>query len=424
MGKNWLRLDNAAMIFPPISGKKAPNTFCLSMTLKENINPAILQEAVMQVLESEDTFRVRLKKGLFWFYLEDNDKPFLVEKEPPRFMEYIDRRYNGNYLFRVFYYGKRISAVFFHALTDGTGGLYFLKQVVYTYLLLSGKDVKAEGEVKPLELPTLNEEKVDKFINVAKKTNEKKIAEVKAFKLTGTPFKVFGTGLIFGECRIDDVKKQAKKYGATITSYLCALYIYSIYKAYIENKNTKNKMVAISIPVNIRGIHPSATKRNFSLVVRITYDFSNGGTLEDVIASTIEQFKVKLTPEQIDAQIQTNVSIEKNVLMKFVPRIIKSLALKIAYHIRGVRQESTNLSNLGKIELPESIAKYVDEVRFILQASQTTQKNLGVVGYDNKLFMSFSRRHCETSAEREFFRMLEDAGVDVVVSSNYWEVGK
>ena len=419
----WYRLDNAAMIFPPISGELSPNTFCLSATLDTKIDRDILQKSVDQVLQSEETFRVRLKKGVFWYYLEENDKQLVVEEESPRFMEFVNYHYGSNHLFRVFYYNNRISVVFFHALTDGTGGLYFLKQLVYTYLVNSGHKIETEGMVKPLEVPTTNEEKIDKFINVAKKTKEKKIAETKALQLSGTPFKVFGTGVIVGECDTLKVKEQAKKYNTTITGYLCGIYLYSIYKAYIENKNPKNKVVAISIPVNIRKQHPSETKRNFTLVARISYDFSNGADLDDVLKSAAEQLKTKLTKEQIDAQIQTNVSIEKNVFMKILPRCIKSLALRIAYKIRGVTQESSNLSNLGNIELPADISKHVKDIRFILQASKTTQKNFSITGYDGKLYLSFSRRHVENDAEKEFFRMLTSSGIDVTVASNYWEVG-
>ncbi len=422
MDKFWFRLDNAAMIFPPISDTRSPNTFCLSATLDENIDKDVLQQAVNSVLASEDTFRVRLKKGFFWFYLEENEKPFVVEEEPPRFMEFIDYRYGNNYLFKVFYRDNRISIVYFHALTDGTGGLYFLKQVIYKYLLLRGYKIETEGMLKPLAVPTLAEEKIDKFMNIDASVKEKKIPEHKALKLTGTTFKIFGTGLIVGECATNKVKEQAKKYGTTITGYLCGLYLYSIYKAYIENKNPKNKLVAISIPVNIRGLHPSETKRNFSLVVRICYDFSKPATLEDVLTETAKQFKQKLTKEQLDAQIKTNTAIEKNVFMKIVPRFIKSLALKIGYHIRGVKQESSNLSNLGKIELPDDVAKHIKELRFILQASKTTQKNFSVVGYNGKLFFAFSRRHAETLAEREFFRLLSANDIDVSIASNNWEV--
>ena len=67
MSKKWFRLDNAAMIFPPVSGKNSPNTFCFSATLNEKVDKDILQKSVSQVVQSEDTFRVRLKKGLFWY---------------------------------------------------------------------------------------------------------------------------------------------------------------------------------------------------------------------------------------------------------------------------------------------------------------------------------------------------------------------
>ena len=419
----WYRLDNAAMIFPPISGEQSPNTFCLSATLDRKIDKDILQKSVNQVLQSEETFRVRLKKGVFWYYLEENDKELIVEEEPPQFMEFVKYYYGSNHLFRVFYHENRISCVFFHALTDGTGGLYFLKQLIYTYLVNCGLKISTEGMVKPLEYPTLNEEKQDKFMNVAQKTKEKKIAETRALQLSGTPFKIFGTGVIVGECDTLKVKEQAKKYNTTITGYLCGVYLYSLYKAYIENKNPKNKNIAISIPVNIRKQHPSSTKRNFTLVARIAYDFSNGANLDDVLKESAKQLKTKLTKEQIDAQIQTNVSIEKNVFMKILPRALKTLALKIAYSIRGVKEESSNLSNLGNIELPADISSHVKDIRFILQASKTTQKNFSVTGYNGKLFLAFSRRHVENAAEKEFFRMLSNAGIDVTVASNYWEVG-
>ena len=136
MSKYWLRLDNAAMIFPPVSGKQSPNTFSFSAVLDEPIDKDILQESLNQVIKSEDTFRVRLKKGMFWYYLEENDKLPVVQQEPKDFMEYIDFRYDDNYLFRVYYLENKITIVYYHVLTDGTGGLYFLKQLIYQYLHL------------------------------------------------------------------------------------------------------------------------------------------------------------------------------------------------------------------------------------------------------------------------------------------------
>lgn len=424
MIKNWFRLDNAAMIFPPISNKLCPSTFCLSATLDVKIDKEILEKSVNEVLQSEDTFRVRLKKGIFWYYLEENNKKPIIEEETQKQMEFIDYRKGDNFLFRVTYYENRISVTFFHALTDGTGGLYFLKQIVYRYLVNSGIKVKTEDLVKDIDMPTTNEDKDDMFLKIKHKNKEKKIGEQRACKLYGTPFKHFGTGIVYGECAIDEVKKLAKEYDTTITGYLCAVYLYSMYKAYLENKHKKNKMLCVSVPINIRKRHPSQTKRNFTLVIRIAYDFKNGATFEEVAASAAKQLKEKLTTNQIDAQIRFNVSAEKNFFIKIMPRFLKNLVLKIAFHIRGTRQETTDLSNLGNIELPSSMQKHVKNIRFTLHSTKDLQKSLAMTGYNGKLYFSFARRHVETDAEKYFFRMLSGNGVKCTVTSNNWEVAK
>ena len=424
MSKYWYRLDNAAMIFPPISDKYSPNTFCMSATLNEEIDKDVLQKSVSQVIKSEDTFRVRLKKGLFWYYLEENNKEPIVEDEPADLMQYIDYRYGDNFLFKVYVSGKRISVVYFHALTDGTGGLYFIKQIIYRYLINKGYNIDNEGIVKPIDVPTISEESTDKFMQVKTSKNTKKIAEIKAHKLTGTPFKVFGTGIICLECDIDKVKELAKKYNTTITGYLCGVYMYSLYKAYLEDKNHINNSIAISIPVNIRKNHPSTTKRNFSLVVRISHDFSKLASFEEIMNECISQFKEKITTEQLDAQIRFNTGAEKNWLMKIVPRVIKNVVLKFAYWIRGNKQETTNLSNIGEVLMPSDMTSHVEKLHFILQASKTTQKNFSVAGFRGKLFMAFSRKHVESAAEKYFVKTLTDNGVDVVLQSNYQEARK
>lgn len=422
MSRNWFRLDNAALIFPPISNKNCPNTFCLSATLDEKIDKEILKKSLGEVLKTEDTFRVRLKKGIFWHYLEENLNIPIVEEESERLMEYIDLKRGDGYLFKVTYYENRINVTFYHALTDGTGGLYFLKQIVYRYLVNSGHKIRTDGLIKSVEMPTTNADSADTFLTVKNETKEKKIGENRAFKPKGTPFKRFGTGIIFGECSIDEVKTLSKEHGTTITGYLSAVYLFSIYKAYIENKNVRNKTVAVSIPINIRKRHPSETKRNFTLVVRIAYNFKNGANFEDVLKSASKQLKEKLTTPQIDAQIEFNVGAEKNFLIKILPRALKTLILKIAFNIRGTRQETTDLSNLGDIELPKSMQEHVKNIRFILHSSKTMQKNLAMTGYNGKLYFAFSRRHIETDCEKTFFRMLAEKGVNCTVSSNNWEV--
>ncbi|MEG1009456.1 MAG: MFS transporter, partial [Clostridia bacterium] len=55
----WRRLDNSAKIFPISTGKKYSNVFRLSAVLLDNVNKKKLEEAVKNVLEKYDSFKVR-----------------------------------------------------------------------------------------------------------------------------------------------------------------------------------------------------------------------------------------------------------------------------------------------------------------------------------------------------------------------------
>ena len=78
---NWRRLDNSAKIFPIASSKKYSSVFRLSAVLKEKINRDILKKAVDRVLENLPSFKVKLKKGAFWYYFEENNKDIIIEEE-------------------------------------------------------------------------------------------------------------------------------------------------------------------------------------------------------------------------------------------------------------------------------------------------------------------------------------------------------
>ena len=126
----WYRLDNAAKIFPPSKNKYDAKIFRFSVSLKENIDKNILESALKITLEEYPVFKSILKKGFFWYYLEEsNIKPIVVE-EHLRPCSAFD---NGN-LFQVTYYKKRINLEVNHALTDGTGTLTFLKSLTANYI--------------------------------------------------------------------------------------------------------------------------------------------------------------------------------------------------------------------------------------------------------------------------------------------------
>ena len=152
-GNDWYKLDNAAKIYPAISGPGRGSVFRVAVQLKSDVSPATLQEALAITLPRFPTLAVKMKKGLFWYYFEGNpDIPKVTpEKAPP--CRAIDTDETNGFLFRISYYKTRISFEVFHALTDGTGALAFLKSLTSQYLILSGSGMFSDGCILDCEEP-------------------------------------------------------------------------------------------------------------------------------------------------------------------------------------------------------------------------------------------------------------------------------
>ena len=140
-------LDNAALIFPAIRRAEWVNVFRVSMTLKEDIDPRTLQRAVDHLKPRFPSVYVRLGSGLFWYFLEEVHAVPRVRQDYAYPLTHMGARELRRCCFRVLYYKNRIAVEFFHALTDGSGGMIFLKTLAAEYLRIKyGTVVPPTGE--------------------------------------------------------------------------------------------------------------------------------------------------------------------------------------------------------------------------------------------------------------------------------------
>ena len=123
---------------------------------------------------------------------------------------------------RVLVYKDRIAVEFFHAVTDGTGGLIFLKTLLAEYLSEKyGINVPAEkGVLGRLEEPD-EEELEDSFLRYAGDVKASR-REATAWHLSGTPEPDGYVNLITMMLRVPEVKACAKEHGVSVTELLCA----------------------------------------------------------------------------------------------------------------------------------------------------------------------------------------------------------
>lgn len=413
----WHRLDNAAKIYPAISSSGG-SIFRVAVQLKAEVNPQILQDAVNITLPRFPTFAVKMKRGLFWYYFEPNhNKPIVtVEGVPP--CRAIEIEETNGFLFRVSYYKKRISLEMFHALTDGTGALTFLKSLVFQYLSLSGYGVFSDGNVLDHETqPSAGEieDSFNKYYNPRMKCNR---SEEKAYHICGTRTSPESIGIVHGIAPLESFIRLVKKNKASVTEYIAALIIYSIYSTQLKNRKCAMP-VKVSVPVNLRKIFPSQTLRNFFSHVNVGLAFTDGDySFEGILDVVRGRMREEIQPAKLIEKISANVKAEKNIFMRLVPLPIKNVVLKLALNAYGESLFTCSLSNLGPIPMPEAMAEHLKRFEFVLGPPAMNLLNCSVCSFKDDIIMTFTKAMYETDIERFFFRFLAEKGLDVTIETN------
>lgn len=410
---HWLKIDNAGKIFPAVSNESRSSTFRLSFDLFDDVDPVVLEKAVNYLLPRFDTFNVKLKNGLFWNYLAANNNYFKVEKENNIIGQYRLKS-PSLYCFRVLYYQKRITLETFHTLSDGTGALEFLKSIVFEYLKEKGVDI--DNESKIVSETVINQyEQVDGFTYNYDKNNKLNLKEDNAYQLKGELYSDYYNLFVKATFSMNDFLSVCHKKGVTVTQYMTALLIYSIYLNQPQCRKSK-KPIKIFVPVNLRKFFDVNTLRNFSLYIKVSIDAYNKIlSFDDILESTVTQFKEQLNKDHLAKRINANVYFEKNIFIRLIPSFLKDIAFKIAYYFLGNRVSTSYVSNLGKVDLPSQMYSYVNNVDFV-NAGENLY--LTMVTLQDKMNVIFSSRLTDKSTIFSVIKSLQKENLDIVIQTN------
>lgn len=148
-------------------------------------------------------------------------------------------------------------------MTDGTGGLIFLKTLTAEYLSQKyGIQIPAErGVLGRLEDPD-PEELEDSFLRYAGQITASR-KEQTAYHLSGTPEPDGFLDLTTLMLPVDAVKAKAKEFGVSVTEFIAAVMMKAISDLQTEKvpRRMRRRPVKVLLPVNLRGLFPSRTLR-------------------------------------------------------------------------------------------------------------------------------------------------------------------
>lgn len=412
----WERLDNTAHLFPVIAGESMSNVYRISVTLSELVEPALLQEALDIVLPKFDGFNLRLRQGIFWYYFEENGKPApRVRKEHTFPCRFIHQNKNHSYMFRVTYYKYRINLEVFHVLTDGMGGINFLKELTYQYLRLAHPQLKEKVGDSLDSSTSLNRE--DSFLKNYKRSSQKGYQTKKAYLLKGERLPAGEFGVMHGYMPVEELKKVCRSYGVTINEYLVAVYVWSVYTECMHGMASE-KPIRVAVPVNLRPFFDSITTKNFFVMVsaefhpvKEVYDF------EEVLGEVSESLRSQINREHLERVFSYNVSNEKLLIARAVPLFLKNIAMRHVYRSSALAN-TTTITNIGNITVAEEYRPYIEQFHSFLAMSKGQHLKGNICSYGGTLVFSFSYDLADPSVQRGFFRKVAADGIPVEVESN------
>lgn len=417
----WMRLDNAAKIYPAASSRRWHALFRLSATLTEPVDPDVLLQAQRRMVRRFPSFYVRLRRGMFWYYLEGVDECAAVEPDGESPCMPLQRREKRGLRLRVRYRGNRIAVEFFHAITDGTGGLCFLKTLVAEYLSLRyGVAIPRGDGVLDCDEPPHGAELDDSFL-----ANAGDIAidrtEANAYHLSGDLEPDGFIHLTTACVPLAAVTARAKAFGVSLTAYLTALLIDAACQLQQEDGTARRRRrpVKICVPVNLRRFFPSETLRNFSSYVNPGVETRLGTyTLEEIVQAVHHYMGTEATAKRLGAKFTANVSSERNAALRLAPLFLKNVAMKCAFLMVGDRKTTTILSNLGLVTLPDAMAAHVSRMEFVLGLLSRNPVACAALSYGDTLYLNLTSTLREPALERAFLTRLVRQGVPVRVESN------
>jgi hypothetical protein len=417
----WYPLDNAAKIFPAITTDEVTSVFRISVNLKKKVNIKSLFKAVRTIEPRFPYYKVKLKKGFFWYYFESSDflTPIVVDDQVP--CRSFDL--NGS-LFRVLVINNKLSIEFSHMLADGGGAFEYFKTLLATYFELTGVEIPSTFDyIKPDGKPD-PEEFEDAYSRYFKENIPASVKRAKAFHL---PFALNSKprfDILYAIFSFSELNAKAKEKGVNITVYLAAVYMYVLQEIFESLKPgsrlRKYKKLSLEVPINLRKIYPTKTMRNFTLFVLPEIDLRLGHfTFDEIVKTVYHQMQLETDEKLVNKILAKNVGSERMLLIRSIPLFLKSFVLKLSYYSLGSSQYTGVFTNLGGMSFPPQIN---DLIESMVVTPPPPNKHIkvgcGIVGFNDKLVLSFCSISKSKELEKRFIQFLVGQGIRVKLTTN------
>ncbi len=403
----WFALDDAAKVYPLSMQHVSMAVFRLAVYLKKEVVPPLLQMALNFTIKRFPTFATTLKKGFFWHYLDTTKRRFCTQEENDIPCQPIKVSGSGSQTFRVLYHKNRISVEFFHVLTDGTGGMTFLKTLTAEYLRLTGVDTPPDETLWDIDATPAAGEFENAFAMVPKGGSASGFVDKAAVQLSGRLSENRPCRIVHLKLDAAGLKAAASRRGATVTAYLLSL-------MFIAGKAATDELrgeASIQVPVNMRKFYPSQTVRNFAMYCGIRLPLEQLDSAEAIVGEIDAQLKRKASKQAMSEMLTATENMVN--MLKYVPLAVKQPVAKLVYGFLGDKIFTNTLSNLGVVTMPEAFAEHIQSMDFVLGTAITNRVECALVTFGGTATFSITKMTADPSFEEKMYDLLCADGVRV-----------
>ncbi len=417
----WYPLDNAAKIYPAITTDEVTSVFRITVNLKRKVIIKNLFKAVRAIESRFPYYKVRAKKGFFWYYFESTEFLTHVEVDAKQPCRKFKRE---GHLFRILVFDNKLSVEFSHMLTDGGGAFEYLKTLLVHYFELDGVEIPSDFDymkVDELPKPEEFEDSYNRYFQEDVPALEKR---PRAFHLPFALRRKPRFEVLYAIVSANELKLKAKERGASITEYLTAVYLMVLQEIWEDlpkhSKHRRHRKFALEVPINLRKLFPSGTMRNFTLFVMPEIDRSLGHyTFEEIIKTVYHQMQLETDRKLVNKILALNVGGERNILVRGIPLFVKSIFMRYIYYAMGSTQYSGTLTNMGSLNFPEQMAEQIDCLLLTPPPPNKLLKmGCGVISLNDKLVISFCGIVKTSEFEKRFVDFLVKDGIHVKLTTN------
>ena len=407
-----MKLDNAAKIYPAITGSELTGVFRISVHLTSPVVLPALLKATEEAAAIFPMFSVELCKGFFWYYLEYNGKPPRVLADLGPRCQPFPRDIRGELVYRVLVHDNCVSVEFFHILTDGGGAIFFLKALMNLYFLHAfgiTEEPFPEASEGPHEGST-----DDLFPKYYSKGLPKPPILPRAWHLPYRLRQVPRFRVTDFELSAASLSSIARQNNCTITEYLASMYLLTLQEIR-RDYGKGSPHIRVQVPFDLRRRYDAHTLRNFSLWAMPEIDIRMGHyTFEELLAVVKLTMQAMTDEKKIKQVISRNVSSEKNPLIRIIPLFIKSPVLRMAYNKFGPSQFTSTITNMGKVTPVGPAAELMKAMSVTPPPPHSRIKvTCGLITLGVNTILSFGSLTASPELERRFIKSLTSAGIPV-----------